>query len=111
MRYGAVETGGTKIVCAVIEEDGTIVERMQIPTGMPEETMKAVKEWFCGKEIAAFGVSTFGPVSLKKDSPMYGHILETTKESWKYYDILEKKKICLFFKRVFDINLSPFWSL
>lgn len=88
MRYGAVETGGTKIVCAVIEEDGTIVERMQIPTGMPEETMKAVKEWFCGKEIAAFGVSTFGPVSLKKDSPMYGHILETTKESWKYYDIL-----------------------
>lgn len=90
MRFGAVETGGTKIVCAVLEENGTIIERMQLSTEAPQGTMKAVAEWFSGKDIAAFGVSSFGPISLKKGSPMYGHILETTKEGWKYYNVLEE---------------------
>ena len=44
MLLGAIEAGGTKFVCAVGKEDGTIVERTVIPTDLPEVTMKEVHQ-------------------------------------------------------------------
>ncbi len=90
MRYGALEAGGTKMVCAVIEENGTVLEKVSIPTEAPEKTMKAVAGWFADKEIAGFGVAAFGPICLDEKSPRYGYILETTKSEWKYYDLLQE---------------------
>ena len=40
MKIGALEAGGTKMVCAVGQEDGTILEQISIPTTTPEETMQ-----------------------------------------------------------------------
>ena len=51
MRIGALEAGGTKMVCAVGDETGMIFERTRIPTTMPEETLNALVEWFQDKEI------------------------------------------------------------
>lgn len=90
MRYGALEAGGTKMVCAVIEENGTVLEKVSIPTEAPEKTMKAVAGWFADKEIAGLGVAAFGPICLDEKSPRYGFILETTKTEWKYYDLLKE---------------------
>ena len=39
MRFGALEAGGTKMVCAVGTEDGKILDRVSIPTETPEITM------------------------------------------------------------------------
>ncbi|NWQ39544.1 ROK family protein [Bacillus sp. EB106-08-02-XG196] len=36
---GAIEAGGTKFVCAVGDETRNILERIQIPTIFPKETM------------------------------------------------------------------------
>lgn len=36
---GAIEAGGTKFVCAVGDETGKIIERIQVPTSVPEETI------------------------------------------------------------------------
>ena len=33
-QYGALEAGGTKMVLAVVNEDGIILERTVIPTGL-----------------------------------------------------------------------------
>ena len=39
MKIGALEAGGTKMVCAVGDETGKIFERISIPTETPETTV------------------------------------------------------------------------
>ena len=45
MLIGALEAGGTKMVCAVGKEDGTILEQVSIPTTTPEETIPKLIEY------------------------------------------------------------------
>ena len=86
--YGSLEAGGTKMVCAVGDEQGNILERISIPTLAPENTMPAIIEFFKSKNISALGIGCFGPVDLDKKSPTYGHITTTPKLAWKNYDIV-----------------------
>ncbi len=88
MLIGALEAGGTKMVCAVGREDGTIVEQMSIPTTTPEETVSKITAYFKDKEIAALGVAAFGPVDVKPESDTYGFILDTPKLAWRHFDLL-----------------------
>ena len=37
--YGALEGGGTKMVLAIVNEEGKIREKISIPTRTPTETM------------------------------------------------------------------------
>ena len=39
MRLGALEAGGTKMVCAIGNEKGEILEQISIPTETPELTV------------------------------------------------------------------------
>ncbi|HJB07494.1 MAG TPA: ROK family protein [Candidatus Enterocloster faecavium] len=95
MKIGALEAGGTKMVCAVGQEDGTILEQISIPTTTPEETIPRILSYFRGKEIEALGVAAFGPVDVKPDSPSYGHILDTPKVAWRHCDLLGQLKSAL----------------
>ncbi|MEH7248040.1 ROK family protein [Neobacillus niacini] len=85
---GAVEAGGTKFVCAIGDEAGKIIERIQIPTTVPEETMPKVIEFFKGHPLEAIGVGSFGPLNLDKESPRYGYITSTPKLGWRNYPIV-----------------------
>ena len=71
MRIGALEAGGTKMVCAVGREDGTILEQMSIPTTTPEETIPKIISYFKEKDICALGVAAFGPVDVDPRSDTY----------------------------------------
>ena len=53
MKIGALEAGGTKMVCAIGDETGKIYEQVSIPTITPEETMPKLLEYFKGKDIEA----------------------------------------------------------
>jgi fructokinase len=86
---GAIEAGGTKFVCAVGDETGTIVERIQIPTTVPEETMHQVLEFFKRYEIEAIGIGSFGPIDVDRASNTYGYITSTPKAGWKDYPIVQ----------------------
>ena len=86
--YGSLEAGGTKMVCAIGDEQGNILERVSIPTLAPENTMPAILDFFKNKNISALGIGCFGPVDLDKKSPTYGHITTTPKLAWKNYDIV-----------------------
>lgn len=85
---GALEAGGTKMVCATGYADGTVVECAEIPTTTPEETTAAIAAWFEGKGIAALGIGAFGPTAVDPASPRFGQILETPKTPWRYFDLL-----------------------
>lgn len=85
---GALEAGGTKMVCATGYADGTVLEREQIATTTPQETVEAVNIWFADKGIAALGIGAFGPTAVNPASPQYGKILETPKTAWRYFDLL-----------------------
>lgn len=87
MIYGALEAGGTKMVCAVGNEKGEILDRVSIPTKTPEETMPEMAAYFADKGIAALGIACFGPIDLNRKSPTYGYITTTPKLAWKNYDI------------------------
>ena len=50
MRLGALEAGGTKMVCAIGDETGKIFEQISIPTQTPEITMPELIQYFKEKE-------------------------------------------------------------
>ncbi|MCR4834134.1 MAG: ROK family protein [Butyrivibrio sp.] len=88
MILGAIEAGGTKMVCAIGDENGKIIDRVSIPTKTPEETMPEIIAYFKDKDVAAIGLACFGPIDLHKDSPTYGYITSTPKTAWLNYDIV-----------------------
>lgn len=88
MIFGALEAGGTKMVCALGKEDGTILEQISIPTTTPEETIPQIIEYFKSKDVVSLGIGAFGPVDVNKSSDNYGYILDTPKTPWKYYDLV-----------------------
>ena len=92
MLIGALEAGGTKMVCAVGKEDGSVLEQVSIPTTTPEETIPQILDYFKSKEIGALGVAAFGPVDVKPASPTYGFILNTPKIPWRNCDLLGQLK-------------------
>ncbi len=106
MLFGALEAGGTKMVCAVGDENGRILEQKSIPTTTPDETMDAIAEYFKGKEIAAIGVACFGPIDLDKSSETYGYITSTPKTAWKNYDIVGRIKADLNVPVGFDTDVN-----
>ena len=52
MLIGGIEAGGTKMVCAIGETDGSleaevkIVDRISVPTKSPEETLPEMIQYF-----------------------------------------------------------------
>ncbi|CAI2555642.1 Putative fructokinase [Apilactobacillus kunkeei] len=42
MKFGSIEAGGTKFVCAVGNENYEILDSVRIPTTTPDETLRNV---------------------------------------------------------------------
>ena len=82
MLFGALEAGGTKMVLSIGNENNEILESISIPTRDPQTTIDEMNAWFAGKNIAALGVGTFGPVELDEKSPKYGWITTSPKLAW-----------------------------
>lgn len=90
MKIGALEAGGTKMVCAVGNEDGIILKRVVFPTKTPGETMPQMISFFREEEVEALGIGCFGPLNLDKSSSRYGMITSTPKKDWRYYPIVSE---------------------
>lgn len=87
MVFGAIEAGGTKMVCALVSEQGEVLERTTIPTRIPEETIPEMIDYFKGKDITALGIGCFGPLDLNRASDTFGCITYTPKTGWANYPI------------------------
>jgi fructokinase len=88
MLFGALEAGGTKMVLAVGNENGEILEQVSIPTETPAITIPKIVDYFKNKKIEALGIGSFGPIDLDKSSPTYGYITSTPKLAWANFDIV-----------------------
>ncbi len=106
LHFGALEAGGTKMVCAIGNENGQILERVSIPTETPEKTMPALIDFFKDKGLAAIGIGCFGPVDLDKNSKTYGFITSTPKLSWKNYPIVAEFEKTLGIPVGFDTDVN-----
>ena len=92
MLYGGIEAGGTKMVCAVMDDEGKIIDSVSFPTLGKDETLKNMVDYFKGFEIASLGIASFGPIDLNKSSDKYGYILRTPKEGWENVSFVEPFK-------------------
>lgn len=87
MRLGALEAGGTKMVCAVVSGDGEVLDRMETPTLAPAETVPQMIEWFAARDVDALGIGAFGPTCVDPADERYGSILQTPKLAWRGYGL------------------------
>jgi fructokinase len=88
MRYGGIEAGGTKWVCAVADHAGRPLEIERFPTTAPSETVGRAARFF--KEygpVDVLGVGAFGPVDIRRHSPTWGTITTTPKPGWGDTDL------------------------
>lgn len=100
MIVAAIEAGGTKFVLGIGNEKGEILERISIPTEIPEITIPKVIKFFKGKKFDTMGVGCFGPIDPKLDSKTYGYITTTPKTGWTNYDIIGE------LKKHFDVPIA-----
>ena len=97
---GAIEAGGTKILCALANENRTILREIRIATADPTETLANMRRFFHNAEqelgkIAAVGVGTFGPIDLDPRSGSIGYITDTPKTAWRGVDFRDAiQQIC-----------------
>lgn len=90
--FGALEAGGTKIICGIVDSSGKIIDQSTFPTKSPEETIPVLLNYFKKYQMAALGIGTFGPVDVREGSPTYGSILSTPKPGWKDFSYIQNFK-------------------
>jgi fructokinase len=88
MIYGGIEAGGTKWVCATGPSPADVRETVTIPTTSPDETIARAAEFLAGRDAAALGIGSFGPIDLRRSSPTWGHITTTPKPGWAHVDLV-----------------------
>ncbi len=111
MRLGAVEAGGTKLVCLVGFDPEHIVARARIPTGEPGRTLAKVVAFFReavddGGPLAAIGIASFGPLELRRSHPQYGFVTTTPKPGWAWVDVVGPVRSALGVPVGFDTDVN-----
>ena len=106
MIIGAIEAGGTKMVCGIGNENGELIERVTFPTTDPKTTFEEMISFFKEKNIDALGIGSFGPIDLNPNSPTYGYITSTPKPGWANTDFVGTFKKALNVPVGFDTDVN-----
>lgn len=104
--YGAIEVGGTKMICALGDENGNILSRETIPTKTPDETLPPMIDFFRDTNIVSLGIACFGPIDLDRTSETYGYITSTPKKAWQYAPIVKAFSDALHIPIGFDTDVN-----
>lgn len=106
MKIGGIEAGGTKMVCAIGNENGEIIKRFTVPTESPDVTVPKLIEFFQSEDIEALGIGCFGPINLERNSATYGSITSTPKLAWRNYNIVQAFQDALKVPVGFDTDVN-----
>jgi fructokinase len=104
-KFGAIEAGGTKWVCGIGSGPDDLVTT-RIDTGSPKETIDNAVAFFRGRDLAAIGIGSFGPVNLDRASPHYGYITTTPKRGWQNTDVAGAFRAALKIPVGFDTDVN-----
>lgn len=109
-RYGGIETGGTKIVCAVGSGPGNLEAEVRFPTTTPPENIAQIVEFFRSENaqvpLSAIGLAAFGPLDLNPASPTYGYVTATNKLDWINTDLAGRLERLLSIPIAFDTDVN-----
>lgn len=91
---GAVEAGGSKIICLIANNYDDIRAQAELPTSTPEETIREILSFFqeqCEQHgpIKKLGLASFGPVDLDPLSKNWGYVTDTPKPHWSNTDFAQ----------------------
>ena len=91
-RFGGIEAGGTKFICAIGSGSSDLQAVVEISTREPESTIAEAVQFFRsqlnrGRKLAGLGIGAFGPLELNEDASDYGCIKTTPKSNWQNVDI------------------------
>ena len=106
MRIGGLEAGGTKMVCAIGNEKGEVLERISVPTLTPDETFPRMIAYFKERKIETLGIGSFGPVDLNRKSTTYGCITRTPKKGWAGVNFVGRMQDALHIPVGFDTDVN-----
>jgi fructokinase len=86
-----VELGGTKSV-AMLARGNTVVDQARVPTDEPKGTLDALSTQLVtwgqeGRQFAAIGIGSFGPVGLDRRRSDFGYVTTTPKVGWANVDV------------------------
>ena len=88
-RYGSIEGGGTKFVCAVGSAPDDLWDVVTFPTTTPDETLDGVISFLSqNAPLDAIGVAMFGPLDLDRSSTTYGSVRATPKPGWSGVELV-----------------------
>lgn len=94
-------TDHNQMVCAVGDGKCNISDWIVIDLTEPQETLKKAIDYFKGfDDLAAIGISSFGPLELRTYSSQYGYIKESSRPNWQNINLLGT------FKHHFNIPIS-----
>lgn len=81
---GAIELGGSKVLCAVGPSHDAVRAELRIDTRDPETTLAEVEQFFAahGRDLRSMGVASFGPLELDRTRVNWGALLRTPKPAW-----------------------------
>lgn len=91
--FVGIETGGTKIVCRVVDDAGRTLTETRFPTVTPDrvlDTLIGTIEAALPAEsrLAGVGIASFGPVIVDPASADVGRMLATTKAGWSDFNLV-----------------------
>ncbi len=88
--WAAIEGGGTKFVCALVDEGGAILRQERFPTEAPEAVVEKLCAFYDDTQLRSIGLACFGPLELRSDGRTpYGSLLTTPKAGWSGFPLGE----------------------
>ncbi|HXU90190.1 MAG TPA: ROK family protein [Methylomirabilota bacterium] len=103
-----METGGSKVVCAIGTGPDDIRARIRIPTGEPGRTLAEAVAFFRAHAtpVVAIGIASFGPIDLDPRSPTFGCITTTPKPGWVGTNVVAPFRDALGVPVAFDTDVN-----
>jgi len=109
-RYGVVETGGTKMVCAIVSGPDQVSDEVRFPTTTPAENIPQIIEFLQRHHqehpLAAVGIGSFGPIVLDRTRSDYGSVAPTTKPGWSNAPVVAPIQAALQIPVGFDLDVT-----
>ncbi|HZU50929.1 MAG TPA: ROK family protein [Sphingomicrobium sp.] len=92
--FAGVELGGTKCILLLARGPDEIIERVQLDTGDPDDTLSSIEHilarWQSATRFEALGIGSFGPLNLDPASPRYGEVTNSPKLRWRGARVLSR---------------------
>jgi fructokinase len=110
VRFAAVETGGSKILCRVTDGAGEALAEARFATTTPADALAELDGFIAsallGGELHAVGLASFGPLVVDPAARDYGYMAVTPKPHWSGSNLRQALEARLGVRTVVDTDVN-----